>query len=158
MLRIYRSCEFFSRSTVVFGISRESAFICHGSRSPTITPPWVNTFVTIGRASASVEVFCSQRPEVVLAVTHAPADGNLERAYLQLPAVDFSHDVLTHQSHTLLVLRDPTSGWADLGSPARVLATLARNDIKPKWAADQDGLTFNVNERPEFANDSRDAD
>ena len=47
MFRIYPSCEFFSRSTVVFGIS--------------------------GRASASVEVFCSERPEVVLAVTRAPA-------------------------------------------------------------------------------------
>jgi hypothetical protein len=97
-------------------------------------------------------VFCSERPEVVLAVTRA---GRRQPGTRLSSAAGrgYSHDVLTHQSQTLLVLRDPTSGWPDLGSPARVLATLARNDIKPKWGADQDGLTFNVNEPPEFAND-----
>jgi hypothetical protein len=29
-----------------------------------------------------------------------------------------------------------TSGWADLGSPARVMDTLARNNIQPAWSRD----------------------
>jgi hypothetical protein len=49
-----------------------------------------------------------------------------------LPAGDFSRDILAHQSHRLLVLRDQTSGWADLGGPGRVLATLARDGIRPE--------------------------
>jgi len=37
-----------------------------------------------------------------------------------------------------LVLRDRTSGWADLGSPARVVDTLSRNGIQPEWASEGD--------------------
>jgi hypothetical protein len=62
-------------------------------------------------------------------------------AYPQLAPVDFSRDVLANLPHRLLVLRDRTSGWADLGSPARVLDTLSRNGIQPQWAG-EGGLVF----------------
>jgi hypothetical protein len=73
-----------------------------------------------------------------------------------LPAVDFSRDISAHQPHRLLVLLDQTSGWVDLGGPGCVLATLARNGIKPEWGAEQDGLTFKIKERSEYGYDSRD--
>ena len=59
-------------------------------------------------------------------------------AYDSLDTVDFSRDVLANLPHRLLVLRDRTSGWADLGSPTRVLDTLSRNGIQPGWAGKGD--------------------
>jgi hypothetical protein len=55
----------------------------------------------------------------------------LEAAYRPMPAVDLSRPVLALQPHRLLAVRDTTSGWADLGSPSRVIDTLARNNIQP---------------------------
>ena len=62
------------------------------------------------------------------------ADNTLNVAYASLDTVDFSRDVLANLPHRLLVLRDRTSGWADLGSPSRVMDTLARNNIQPAWS------------------------
>ena len=59
---------------------------------------------------------------------------------LRLDAMDFSRDVLANLPHRLSVLRDRTSGWADLGSPARVLETLSRNGIQPEWATERDSV------------------
>ncbi len=83
-----------------------------------------NTFVTVGRAATFFEMLCSQVPEAVLAISRAVAENTLDVAYPLLDTLDFSRDVLTNLPHKLLVLRDRTSGWADLGSPARVLETL----------------------------------
>ena len=79
-----------------------------------------NTFVTVGRASTFLELFCSQVPQAVTSLRQAIANVGLDSAYHLLPAVDFSHDVLTNVTQRLQVLRDRTSGWVDLGSPARV--------------------------------------
>jgi mannose-1-phosphate guanylyltransferase len=95
-----------------------------------------NTFVTVGRAVTFFEMLCSQVPEAVLAISRAMADNALDVAYLPLDIVDFSRDVLANLPHRLLVLRDRTSGWADLGSPTRVLDTLSRNGIQPQWASE----------------------
>ena len=102
-----------------------------------------NTFVTVGRATTFFEMLCSQVPEAVLAVSRAIPDNTLNVAYVSLDTVDFSRDVLANLPHRLLVLRDRTSGWADLGSPARVLDTLSRNGIQPEWASERDRV-FNV--------------
>ena len=99
-----------------------------------------NTFVTIGRAGSFLDVLCSQVPEVVLAITQALADGDLEPIYHRIPALDFSRDVLAHQTPRLLALRDQRSGWADLGSPARVFETLTRNRVQPEWASQLLGI------------------
>jgi mannose-1-phosphate guanylyltransferase len=109
-----------------------------------------NTFVTVGRATTFFEMLCSQVPEAVLAISRAMANDGFDTAYRELDAVDFSRDVLAKLPHRLLVLRDRTSGWADLGSPARVHNTLSRNGIQPEWADvgscvfdDQEGPTRN---------------
>jgi mannose-1-phosphate guanylyltransferase len=92
-----------------------------------------NTFVTIGSAATFLELICSEVPDVVLAVTRALADDDLAPTYARLPSVDFSSDILANQAKKLLVLRDAGSGWADLGSPDRVLDVLARNGNQPAW-------------------------
>jgi mannose-1-phosphate guanylyltransferase len=97
-----------------------------------------NTFVTVGRATTFFEMLCSQVPEQVLAISRAITDNTLNVAYASLDTVDFSRDVLANLPHRSLVLRDRTSGWADLGSPSRVLDTLSRNGIQPGWAGEGD--------------------
>jgi mannose-1-phosphate guanylyltransferase len=93
-----------------------------------------NTFVTIGRAATLLELIGSVVPDVVLSVTRALADNDLATSYGRLPSVDFSRDILAHQAKGLLVLRDSGSGWADLGSPDRVLGLLAKHVNQPAWA------------------------
>jgi mannose-1-phosphate guanylyltransferase len=92
-----------------------------------------NTFVTIGCAATFLELVCSEIPDVVLSITRALADKDLASTYARLPSVDFSRDILAHRANRLLVLRDTGSGWADLGSPNRVLGVLARNTNQPDW-------------------------
>jgi mannose-1-phosphate guanylyltransferase len=95
-----------------------------------------NTFVTVGHASTFLDLLCSQVPNVVVSINMALADNELEAAYRLMPTVDLSRQVLAPQPHRLLAVRDMTSGWADLGSPARVMDILARNNIQPAWLHD----------------------
>ncbi len=92
-----------------------------------------NTFVTIGSAAALLDLVCSEAPSLVLAITRGFADDDLTSVYAQLPSVDFSRDILANQANRLLVLRDSYSGWADLGSPDRVLGLIAKNVNQPTW-------------------------
>jgi len=98
-----------------------------------------NTFVTIGSAATFLELVCSEVPDVVLSVARALADNDLAPTYAQLPVVDFSRDILAHRPKRLLVPRDSRSGWADLGSPDRVLGLLARSVNQPAWFRQTDG-------------------
>jgi mannose-1-phosphate guanylyltransferase len=95
-----------------------------------------NTFVTVGLASTFLDLLCSQVPEIILSINEALADNELEAAYRFLPSIDLSRDVLAVQPHRLLAVADKTSGWADLGSPRRVMDILARNNIQPAWLSD----------------------
>jgi len=96
-----------------------------------------NTFVTVGYASTFLDLLCSQVPSVVLSINKALAENELDAAYRLMPAVDLSGQVLAPQPHRLLAVRDTTSGWADLGSPTRVMEILARNNIQPAWLRDR---------------------
>jgi len=93
-----------------------------------------NTFVTVGSAVTFLELLCSEIPEVVLSLTRALAENELASTYARLPKVDFSGDILANQANRLLVLRDSGSGWADLGSPDRVLGLFAKNINQPALA------------------------
>jgi mannose-1-phosphate guanylyltransferase len=95
-----------------------------------------NTFVTAGRPGAFIDLLCSQVPDVVLSLDKALVENTLEAAYQAIPAVDLWRQVLAPQPHRLLTVRDTASGWADLGSPARVMDILARNNIQPAWLRD----------------------
>jgi mannose-1-phosphate guanylyltransferase len=106
-----------------------------------------NTFVTVGRATTFFEMLCSQVPEAALVISRAMADNTLNVAYASLDTVDFSGDVLANLPRRLLVLRDRTSGWADLGSPIRVLDTLSRNGIQPEWVEEMETCVFDHQEQ-----------
>ena len=101
-----------------------------------------NTFVTVGRAEAFVDLLCSEIPDVMLRIAAAlsanlkSTGGDLDSAYREVPAVDFSRQVLAPQVHQLLVVRDAASGWADLGNPTHVVDTLVRNSIEPAWLSE----------------------
>jgi mannose-1-phosphate guanylyltransferase len=95
-----------------------------------------NTFVTVGHASTFLDLLCSQVPDVVLSLNRALEENELEAAYRSMVAVDLSRQILAPQPHRLLAVRDRTSGWADLGSPTRVMDILARNNIEPAWLGD----------------------
>jgi mannose-1-phosphate guanylyltransferase len=92
-----------------------------------------NTFVMIGTGRAFLDLLNSQIPDVVRHVSDKLAIGDLEAAYRGVRTVDFSREVLGQRPDRLLVLRDATSGWADLGSSARVIDTLVRNRIDTDW-------------------------
>jgi mannose-1-phosphate guanylyltransferase len=99
-----------------------------------------NTFVTVGHVRTFLDLFCSEVPEVVPSLDKALAEDALETAYQLLPALDFSRHILALQPHRLLAVSDRTSGWADLGSPTRVLDILARDKIQPPWLSDRHSL------------------
>jgi mannose-1-phosphate guanylyltransferase len=99
-----------------------------------------NTFVTVGHVRTFLDLLCSEVPEVVPSLDKSLAEDELETAYRQLPAVDFSRHILALQRHRLLAVSDTTSGWADLGSPARVLDILARDKIQPPWLNDRNSF------------------
>jgi mannose-1-phosphate guanylyltransferase len=99
-----------------------------------------NTFVTVGQVRTLLALLCSEVPEVVPSLDKALAEDELETAYRLLPDVDFSRHILALQPHRLLAVSDTTSGWADLGSPTRVLDVLARDKIEPAWLRNGHGL------------------
>jgi mannose-1-phosphate guanylyltransferase len=101
-----------------------------------------NTFVTVGRASTFIDLLRSQCPEVILSINKALEENQLEAAYRRMPAVDLSSHVLALHPDRLLAVPDMTSGWVDLGSPARVMNTLARDNIRPAWLHDENRLSL----------------
>ena len=103
-----------------------------------------NTFLTVGSAATFLELVRSEAPDVVLSLTRALADNDLAPTYARLPSVDFSRDILAHQAKRLLVLRDSGTGWADLGSPDRVLGLLAKNVNPPAWFRQTDSFSPDV--------------
>ncbi len=95
-----------------------------------------NTFVTAGYARTFLDLLCSAVPDLVSSIETAVAEDELDAVYRLIPAVDFSCQVLAAQPYRLLAVRDAGSGWADLGSPARVADILTRKNIQPAWLQD----------------------
>lgn len=92
-----------------------------------------NTFVTVGHASAFLELLRSTIPDAMVKIADALARDDLDAAYLDLDPIDFSMAVLSREPHRLLVIPDAASGWTDLGDPDRVIETLTQNQIEPDW-------------------------
>lgn len=64
--------------------------------------------------------------------------------------VDFSRDILAHQANRLLVLRDSSSGWEDLGSSGGVLGLLAKNVNQGAWFPQVHGSSPKARKLREF--------
>jgi mannose-1-phosphate guanylyltransferase len=95
-----------------------------------------NTFVAIGRAGAFLDLLAATVMPTMSRIAHAVAHRDLISAYGEIDSIDFSKDVLSHQPHSLLVMEDAASGWADLGHPERVINTLDRQRIQPAWLSE----------------------
>jgi mannose-1-phosphate guanylyltransferase len=93
-----------------------------------------NAFIVAASARALLALygrcFVSTLTDMRLAVErrHRSPDHGVEMAdlYQHLPTLDFSRDVLEGQEDRLSVLRVPSCGWTDLGTPQRVAQTLMR--------------------------------
>jgi mannose-1-phosphate guanylyltransferase len=92
-----------------------------------------NTFVSIGNVGAFIELLCETAPYAMLSLSAGFSDNDLDSSYRAIQNIDFSRDVLTCSPKRLLVIRDAASGWTDLGTPDRVVNTVARARIAPPW-------------------------
>ena len=97
-----------------------------------------NTFVTIGKAGAFLELLQTTVPHLVEALEGCLQNGRIEQFYDKIAPVDFSRSVLASEPGRLVVLKDAASGWTDLGSPRRVVellgSELCEGKLGPLWA------------------------
>jgi len=84
-----------------------------------------NTFVMIGLATAFFELILTTQPQLLRRFEPIRCNHDLDRVYDSVDPVDFSQGVLSNVPQRLMVLGDGMSGWSDLGSPRRVLNTMA---------------------------------
>jgi mannose-1-phosphate guanylyltransferase len=90
-----------------------------------------NMFIIAGSADALLQLYAPSHASSVALMRAAiremeTSDTALASAYRELPAVDFSRDLLEPQASRLQVLRAPPCGWSDLGTPKRVIETLTQ--------------------------------
>lgn len=94
----------------------------------------LNMFILVASAQALLGLYAAREPALVAQLRDAvradrliPQDPQATRLlYARLPTLDFSRDILEGQESRLRVLAVPACGWSDLGTPGRVLDTLAR--------------------------------
>ena len=92
-----------------------------------------NTFVTIGLAGAFLQPLDATAPQLTRSLEAGSSDRQLDKVYASIDSVDYSRSVLARMPERLIVLRDTTSGWTDLGSPNRVIDVLNRHGIRRAW-------------------------
>jgi mannose-1-phosphate guanylyltransferase len=80
----------------------------------------LNTFIFVATASTLVELFKAAVPGLVDLLLDPLVE--IERAYEEMPVVDFSRDVLARSTGDLSVISVPECGWNDLGTPDRIRA------------------------------------
>lgn len=86
-----------------------------------------NLFILIGSVGALLQLFDEGHAALVRDLRHALSDETglaLNALYSKLQPLDLSRDVLELQAHRLQVIRTSHCGWADLGTPKRVAATV----------------------------------
>jgi len=95
-----------------------------------------NSFIIVARGSTLIELIAAQHEGIVEQLNRAQTPQStyqdLCRAYVELPSIDLSRDVLTPAADRLSVQRVPHCGWTDLGTPTRVAECLAQlNQFSP---------------------------
>ena len=99
-----------------------------------------NSFVMISRVSNLLSLFQRAVPQLyrkfdsVWTTIGTPVEHRVMRSlYANLPAVEFSTQVLERFSPEMGVLPVRNVEWSDLGEPDRVLEILARRGLSPAW-------------------------
>jgi mannose-1-phosphate guanylyltransferase len=95
----------------------------------------ISSFLTVARGSTLQTLYRRQLPD--LAGTFCRRRGgsrSLESLYERIPSHDFSRDLLERSVEQLMVVNVPHCGWADLGTPERVVRCLATHRESPAVA------------------------
>jgi mannose-1-phosphate guanylyltransferase len=94
----------------------------------------MNSFIFIGTASAIRDICLRSAPEVTRrlegwqkSIRRHPEV--LEAIYEDMPACDFSREVLEHSCSSLSVVRANGIDWSDLGTPERIERYRARHEL-----------------------------
>ena len=95
----------------------------------------LNSFILAANARALLGVFARRWPALVAQVrdyvesSHQPSGraADVAQRFSELPALDFSSDVLENDGHEFAVLRVAACGWSDLGTPTRLERVLRRH-------------------------------
>lgn len=100
-----------------------------------------NSFVMVGQLSTLLGLFIIALPDLYIAFKKIQAtlgttfeDQTIERLYADLHPVNFSKRVLVEHPVNLAVLPVHGIEWSDLGEPRRVMDTITRTGIRPRWA------------------------
>ena len=94
-----------------------------------------NTFIIAASVQTLINMFMQYYPRLVMEMKVLVTRRLLSESatalwpalfdlYERLPDIDFSRDLLQGREQRLRVMRVPACGWNDLGTPARVAATL----------------------------------
>jgi mannose-1-phosphate guanylyltransferase len=101
-----------------------------------------NSFVMVGRISTLLGLVIIARPDLYSSFAALRAylgtaleEPKIKSIYARLTPVDFSSEILSKVPVNLTVLPVRGVEWSDLGEPARVMDTLARLGMRPRWAA-----------------------
>jgi mannose-1-phosphate guanylyltransferase len=100
-----------------------------------------NTFVIVGQLSTLLGLFLIALPQLYRAfkkIRRAEAAceaRTIERLYANLRSTGFSERVLAEDPINLAVLPVRGVEWSDLGEPQRVMDTIARTGMRPRWLA-----------------------
>jgi mannose-1-phosphate guanylyltransferase len=88
-----------------------------------------NSFILACRAESLIELYARHCPEVLRALKAVDLHdyARVARLYADLPEIDFSRQIAAGQEERLAVMAVPRCGWNDLGTPRRLVQTLARH-------------------------------
>jgi len=99
-----------------------------------------NSFVMAGRVSAFRELLRRALPALHEAfeplrrrIGSRRESALAQRVYRSIGDTSFSEQVLTRATDRLAAMRVKNVGWCDLGTPARVAASLLRRGSRPAW-------------------------
>jgi mannose-1-phosphate guanylyltransferase len=92
-----------------------------------------NSFIFAANGQALLRAFEARCPDLVGEMRHIVTSKNssmrrarLAQLYEELPALDFSRDILQRSPELLRVVTVPACGWSDLGTPRRVVEMVNR--------------------------------
>jgi len=92
----------------------------------------VSSFVLVARASALRQLYEQRLADLAARFLGWRGDpSSLSGVYGEIPARDFSRDLLEPSVGQLWVVRVPPCGWSDLGTPERVAHCLASHRPEP---------------------------
>ncbi|MGA2860034.1 MAG: sugar phosphate nucleotidyltransferase [Candidatus Sulfotelmatobacter sp.] len=100
-----------------------------------------NSFVMVGQLSTLLSLTLIALPDLFLRFQKIRSllnprfeDEAVRRLYADVPSIGFSEQILAKHPEMLTVLPVHMVEWSDLGEPQRVIDTISRTGIHPKWA------------------------